>query len=74
MTEHEGAETADQKIDPRLLEILVCPQSKGPLVYDRENSELLSKKAGLAYPIRDGVPIMLIDEARALTDAEAAKL
>jgi len=62
------------EIDPRLLEILVCPQSAGPLVYDRENAELLSKKAGLAYPIRDGVPIMLVDEARTLSDNEAARL
>ena len=67
-------ETASQDIDPRLLEILVCPQTKGPLVYDREKGELLSKKARLAYPIRDGVPIMLIDEARTLSDAEAEKL
>ena len=70
--------TAEQnstvEIDPRLLEILVCPQTKGPLVYDRANAELISKKALLAFPIRDGVPIMLIDEARTLTDEEAAKL
>lgn len=51
-------------IDPKLLEILVCPLTKGPLVYDRANSELISEKAGLAFPIRDGIPIMLIDEAR----------
>jgi uncharacterized protein YbaR (Trm112 family) len=57
-------------LDPRLLEILVCPQTKGPLVYKREASELFSKKARLAYPIRDGIPIMLIDEARALSDEE----
>ncbi len=63
-----------QEIDPKLLEILVCPQTKGPLVYDREKSELLSKRALLAYPIRDGVPIMLADEARVLTEAEAARL
>lgn len=62
------------EIDPRLLEILVCPQTKGPLVYDRERGELLSKKARLAYPIRDGVPIMLVDEARALSDEEADRL
>ncbi len=62
------------QVDPKLLEILVCPQSKGPLVYDREKAELLSKKAGLAYPIRDGVPIMLVDEARTLDDDEAARL
>ena len=57
-------------IDPRLLEILVCPQTKGPLTYDRATNELLSKKARLAYPIRDGVPIMLADEARSLRDEE----
>jgi uncharacterized protein YbaR (Trm112 family) len=61
-------------IDPRLLEILVCPQTKGPLVYKREAGELLSKKARLAFPIRDGVPIMLIDEARLLTDEEVDAL
>jgi uncharacterized protein YbaR (Trm112 family) len=53
-------------VDPRLLEILVCPLTKGPLTYDRENNELISPKAGLAYPIRDGIPIMLADEARAI--------
>lgn len=62
------------EIDPRLLEILVCPKSKGALVYDRAKQELLSKKAGLAYPIRDGVPIMLVDEARTLTDLEIDKI
>ncbi|MEE2690199.1 MAG: Trm112 family protein [Pseudomonadota bacterium] len=62
------------EIDPKLLEILVCPQTRGPLVYDREKGELLSKKALLAYPIRDGVPIMLPEEARALSDGEAARL
>ena len=61
------------EIDPKLLEILVCPQTRGPLVYDREKGELLSKKAMLAYPIRDGVPIMLADEARALSDDEAGR-
>lgn len=61
-------------VDPKLLEILVCPQTKGALVYDRENNELLSKKARLAYPIRDGVPIMLVDEARSLTNDEIARL
>jgi uncharacterized protein YbaR (Trm112 family) len=53
-------------LDPRLLEILVCPVTKGPLEYDRTASELISRSAGLAYPIRDGIPIMLPDEARAL--------
>jgi uncharacterized protein len=51
-------------IDPRLLEILVCPVTKGPLVYDRQAGELISRTAGLAYPVRDGIPIMLPDEAR----------
>ncbi|WP_425410443.1 Trm112 family protein [Hyphococcus sp.] len=65
------SETDNQKaVDPKLLEILVCPQTKGPLRYDREKAELLSKKARLAYPIRDGVPIMLPDEARNLSDDE----
>jgi uncharacterized protein len=53
-------------LDPRLLEILVCPITKEPLVYDREAGELISRKAGLAFPIRDGIPIMLPEEARAL--------
>ena len=57
-------------VDPKLLEILVCPLTKGPLVYDAKSQELLSKQAGLAYPIRDGIPIMLADEARPLTDDE----
>ena len=51
-------------LDPRLLEILVCPVTKGPLEYDRSAGELISRGAGLAYPIRDGIPIMLPDEAR----------
>ncbi len=59
---------APPDIDPRLLEILVCPASRGPLRYDRERQELVSERAGLAYPIRDGIPIMLIDEARRLDD------
>jgi uncharacterized protein YbaR (Trm112 family) len=53
-------------VDPRLLEILVCPLTKGPLTYDRAANELISQKAGLAYPIRGGIPIMLADEARTL--------
>ncbi len=53
-------------VDPKLLEILVCPVTNGPLRYDAERQELISEKAGLAYPIRDGIPIMLIDEARRL--------
>lgn len=60
----------DVDIDPKLLEILVCPVTKGPLIFDRARSELISKKAGLAYPIRDGIPIMLPDEARSLDESE----
>jgi len=51
-------------VDPKLLEILVCPLTKGRLEYDAEKQELISRAAGLAYPIRDGIPIMLADEAR----------
>ncbi|MEP4052957.1 MAG: Trm112 family protein [Litorimonas sp.] len=54
------------KIDPKMLSSLVCPKSRGSLTHDTETNELISKKAKLAYPIRDGVPIMLIHEARAL--------
>lgn len=53
-------------VDPRLLEILVCPVTHGPLEYDRQRGELISRSAGLAYPIRDGAPIMLPEEARSL--------
>ena len=56
------------EVDPKLLEILVCPVTKGTLRYDREAQELISDKAGLAYPIRDGIPIMLADEAREIDD------
>ncbi len=61
------------QIDPRLLEILVCPLTKEPLRYDREKQELISDRAGLAYPIRDGIPIMLVDDARKLSDGETRK-
>ncbi|MDC7744341.1 Trm112 family protein [Rhizobium binxianense] len=54
------------RVDPKLLELLVCPLSKGRLSYDREHNELVSEKAQLAYPIRDGIPIMLVSEARRL--------
>ncbi len=57
-------------MEPKLLEILVCPVTKGPLVYDKEKQELISKSARLAYPIRDGIPVMLEDEARRLEPAE----
>ncbi len=58
--------------DPKLLEILVCPVTRTRLTYNREKQELVSKAAGLAYPIRDGVPIMLAGEARTLSDEERA--
>ncbi len=53
-------------VDPKLLEVLVCPQTRTPLRYDKQRQELISHTARLAYPVRDGVPIMLIDEAREL--------
>ena len=68
----QGSETESgargSTVDPKLLEILVCPVSHGPLRYDRERQELVSEAAGLAYPIRDGIPIMLADEARTLDE------
>ena len=54
----------DPGVDPRLLEVLVCPVTRSPLTYDREANELISKAAGLAFPVRNGVPVMLRDEAR----------
>ena len=61
-------------MDVKLLEILVCPVTKGPLVYDREKQELISVSARLAYPLRDGIPVMLEDEARRLAPEEADAL
>ena len=61
---------AGPEIDPRLLEILVCPVTHGPLTYHREKAELVSRSARLAYPIRDGVPVMLPEEARELGEGE----
>ena len=58
------------EIDPKLLEILVCPVTRGPLSYDREKQELVSRLARLAYPVREGIPIMLPEEARKLEDSE----
>ncbi len=58
-------------VDPKLLDILVCPLTKARLSYDRVRQELISEQAGLAYPIRDGIPIMLVDEARTLGENEA---
>ena len=61
-------------MDAKLLEILVCPVTKGPLVYDRDRQELVSRSARLAYPIRDGIPVLLEDEARKLTPEELEAL
>ncbi|MBL4720645.1 MAG: Trm112 family protein [Alphaproteobacteria bacterium] len=61
---------AQSGVDPKLLEILVCPLTKSPLVYDAAKNELISQQANLAYPIRDGIPIMLVEEAREIADSE----
>ena len=61
----------ERTVDPKLLEILVCPLTKGPLRYDAGAQELISEQAGLAYPIRDGIPIMLVDEARELDTGDS---
>ncbi|MFC5499767.1 Trm112 family protein [Caenimonas terrae] len=61
-------------MDPKLLELLVCPVTKGHLDYDRERQELLSRSARLAYPVRDGIPILLEDQARVLSDEELEQL
>lgn len=65
-TAKDGQEAERAKTDPRLLELLICPLTRTPLTYDRERQELVSQKARLAYPIRDGLPIMLESEARSL--------
>ena len=70
MTQDLDAASLGQMLDPRLVEVLVCPLTHGPLDYDSENGELISKKARMAYPIRDGVPVMLADEARPLGEDE----
>jgi uncharacterized protein YbaR (Trm112 family) len=57
-------------LDKKLLEILVCPVTKGPLIYDKKNNELISRSARLAYPIRDDIPVMLEEDARELTEEE----
>ena len=81
MSDQTGQKTlkADSKgnkneleVDPKLLEMLVCPVTHGPLRYDREKQELISDQAGLAYPVRDGIPIMLSNEARLLSNAETS--
>ena len=61
-------------MDKKLLDILVCPVTKGPLIYDKDKQELISRSARLAYPIRDGIPVMLEDEARTISEEEVEKL
>lgn len=61
-------------MDKKLLDLLVCPVTKGPLIYDKVKQELISKAARIAYPIRDDIPVMLVDEARELTDEEIERL
>ncbi len=69
MTEHsDHPASTTNAVDPRLLDILVCPLTRTTLIFDRERQELVSRAAGLAYPIRDGIPIMLPDEARRLDE------
>lgn len=68
MTSETEAQVTETKTDPRLLEQLICPVTRTPLTYDRERQELVSKRAGLAYPIRDGLPIMLESEARVIDE------
>jgi len=69
MTEPSARPVTPTPVDPRLLEILVCPLTRTTLEYDRAAGELISRAAGLAYPIRDGIPIMLPDEARPLDES-----
>ena len=69
-TENEATGSTAAAVDPKLLELLICPLTKGPLHYDRVRNELVSEQAGLAYPIRDGIPIMLVDDARPLDEAD----
>lgn len=71
VTKRMVAAMEKKTVDPKLLEILVCPLTKGPLRYDPERQELISEQAGLIYPIRDGIPIMLVDEARPIDAAPA---
>jgi len=74
MADETAKPAADEQIDPRLLEILVCPRTKTSLVYDEARQELISRAARLAFPIREGIPIMLEEEARQLDDDELRAL
>jgi uncharacterized protein YbaR (Trm112 family) len=72
--ESPPAKPSGERVDRRLLELLVCPRTKTSLIYDEAAQELISRAAGLAYPIRDGIPVMLEEEARTLTHEELAAL
>jgi hypothetical protein len=74
MADEPKAATGANRVDPRLLEILVCPRTKTELIYDAARQELISRAARLAFPIRDGIPIMLEDEARQLDEDELRAL
>ena len=74
MAEEPSRDDKGSRLDPRLLEILVCPRTKTSLLYDEARQELISRAARLAYPIRDGIPIMLEEEARQLTDEDMRAL
>ncbi len=74
MDEAGGKEKGSARTDPRLLELLVCPSTKTSLVYDEAKQELISRAARLAYPIREGVPVMMPEEARAVDDDELRAL
>lgn len=63
-------QSSSPPLDQRLLSILVCPLTKGPLIYDREKNELVSCEAALAYPVKEGIPVMIVDEARELSEEE----
>lgn len=70
MADTRSSDTSDEEPDPKLLELLVCPVTKGPLTYDRAARELISVKANLAFPIRDGVPLMTVEAARSLDEED----
>jgi len=74
MADEASRDDGPNRVDPRLLEILVCPRTKTALIYDAARQELISRAASLAYPIRDGIPIMLEEEARQLDDEELRAL
>ena len=71
---HSWTRSYHRRMDPKLLELLVCPVTKGPLDFDRERQELVSRSARLAYPVRDGIPVLLEDSARTLSDEELERL